>query len=285
MARRFHTKVFKRYEDMLESDIDAVIVCSENVNHRLHAVVAAQHEKHVMCEKPLATTMQDAEAIVEVFKRSGVKLMPAFPCRFHPAYKRLKETVAEGHLGRILAVKATNKGKCPWGWFVDRTLSGGGAVLDQTVNIMDMIRSMTGVEATRVYAEIDNRRFNKDFDDTGIVSVDFSNGMFATIDASWSLPDSSPFWGNVNMDVIGTDGTARMDIFAQKIDLIFDKPSRFTYEYWGDNVDMAMVASFVKSIAEDAPVEVTGDDGVKALHVALAAYESAGNGRTIDFTE
>ncbi|MEN6357389.1 MAG: Gfo/Idh/MocA family oxidoreductase [Armatimonadota bacterium] len=284
-AKQFGVKAFKNYQEMLASDIDAVVVCSENMNHRKHVVLAAQSEKHVLCEKPLAGTLQDAEAIVEVAKRSSIKLMTAFPCRFHPAYTRLKSAVSSGDLGKLLAIKATNQGKCPGGWFTDLALSGGGAVIDHTVHVLDLVRDMTGAEPARVYAEIDNRMLGKDFDDTGVLSIDFTNGMFVTIDASWSRPKSFPTWGNVNMDVTGTGGMASMQMFGQKIDRYSDDAGSHTYEYWGDNIDLAMVESFAKSILENTDVKVTGEDGVKALQVALAAYESAKTGKAVDLLE
>ncbi|MCE5322272.1 Gfo/Idh/MocA family oxidoreductase [bacterium] len=284
-AKRYGVKAFKNYDEMLASDIEAVVVCSENMNHRKHVVLAAQSEKHVLCEKPLAGTLHDAEAIVEVAKRSEIKLMTAFPCRFHPAYTRLKSAVDLGDLGDVLAIKATNQGKCPGGWFTDLKMSGGGAVIDHTVHLLDLMRDMTGAEPARVYAEIDNRMLGKDFDDTGVLSVDFTNGMFVTIDASWSRPKSFPTWGNVNMDVTGTNGTASMKMFGQKIDMFSDETGSHTYEYWGDNIDLVMVGAFAKSILDDTDVPVTGEDGVKALQVALAAYESAKTGKTVDLLE
>ncbi len=282
MGKLYGVKAFASYDDMLASDIDAVIVTSENANHRRHVVTAAQAEKHVMCEKPLSTTKQDAEAIVEVCKRSGVKLMTAFPCRYHPAFKRLKEAVFGGELGKLLAIKGTNQGMCPGGWFTDKKLSGGGAVIDHTVHLADLMRVLTGAEPARVYAEIDNRMFGQDFDDTGIISVDFTNNVFATIDCSWSRPKSYPTWGNVNMEVTGTAGTATMEMFAQKIDVFSDKTGRHSYAYWGDNADAGMVAAFARAVSGESEVEVTGEDGLKALEIALRAYDSAKQKETID---
>ncbi len=284
-AKRFGVKAFKTYDEMLATDIDGVIVTSENANHRRHVVVAAQANKHVMCEKPISVSMQDAEAMVEVAKRADIKLMTAFPCRYHPAFARLKQAVTGGELGRLLAIKSTNQGQCPGGWFTDTKLSGGGAVIDHTVHLVDLMRHMTGAEPERIYAEIDNRMYGGDFDDTGIISVDFSNGMFATIDASWSRPKSYPFWGNVNMEVIGTDGSARMEMLAQKIDMFSDDTKRHTYVYWGDNMDLGLVEAFARCIRDDTPPPVTGEDGLKALQVALTAYESAKKREMIDLTE
>lgn len=284
-AKEFGVKAFKSYEDMLASDVNAIVICSENMNHRKHVVLAAQSEKHVLCEKPLAGTLHDAEAIVEVAKRSGIQLMTAFPCRFHPAYISLKKAITAGEVGNILAIKGTNQGRCPGGWFTDLSLSGGGAIIDHTVHLMDLIRNMTNAEPTKVYAEISNRMYGKDFDDTGILTIDFNNGMFVTIDSSWSRPKSYPTWGNVNMDITGTAGTASMHMFDQKIDYFSDEKSNLTYQYWGDDMDMAMVTSFARSIHEGKNVEVTGEDGLAALRVALAAYESAKSGKPVDLMQ
>jgi len=284
IAKELGVKAFDSYEDLLATDAQGIIVCSENINHRRHVVVAAQHGKHVMCEKPLATTNEDAEAMVEVCRRAGVQLMTAFPCRFHPAFLELKKTVDAGTLGKVLAVKGTNQGQCPFGWFVEKKLSGGGAVIDHTVHVTDLLRAMSGAEPVRVYAEIDNRMFGKDFDDTGVLTIDFSNGMFATLDASWSRPKSFPTWGNVKMHVTGDAGVASMDMFGQNIEAFYDKTMSYKYENFGDNSDLALVASFARSVAENAPVAVTGEDGAKALAVALAAYESAKTGKPVELS-
>lgn len=282
MGKQLGVKAFASYQDMLAADIDAVIVCSENVNHRKHVVYAAQSEKHVMCEKPLATSREDADAIVEVCRRSQVKLMTAFPCRFHPAFLEIKQIVESGDIGKPLGIRATNQGMCPGGWFVDKKLSGGGAVMDHTVHVVDLMRCMLHAEPVRVYAEIDNRMFGGDYEDTGVISVDFSNGAFATIDASWSRPKSSPFWGNVKLYVAGSKGCADMDMFAQKIELLSEKTGKYNYEYWGDNTDLALVKSFAAGISGESKLEITGEDGAKALEVVVAAYESAATGRPVE---
>lgn len=286
MARTFGVKAFETYEDLLESDVDGIVVTSENANHRRHVAYAAQHEKHILCEKPLATTLEDAEAIVEVCRRSRVQLMTAFPCRFHPAFKRLQNAVQSGGLGRLLAIKGTNQGTYPGGWFGDAGLSGGGAVIDHTVHLADLMRHLTGAEAATVYAETGNRILGMDVEDTGIVTVEFTNGTIASIDCSWSRPRKSyPTWGNLNMDVTGSDGFARMVMFGQKIDFYSEKAGKLVYEYWGDNVGLALVESFARCIAEDVPVPVDGNDGLKATQIALAAYKSAKSGEVVNLME
>lgn len=285
MAKAFGVKAFDTYDDLLATDVDAIIVTSENVYHRRHAVTAAQHEKHVLCEKPLATTMEDAEAIVEVCRRSKVKLMTAFPCRFHPAFKRLKRSVKQGELGKLLAINGTNQGMCPGGWFVDKELSGGGSVIDHTVHLVDLMRVLTGAEAAKIYAETGNALLGYDVEDSGVITVEFTNRVFATIDCSWSRPKSYPTWGNLNMEVTGSDGVARMEMFAQNIEHYSNKQGKLVHQYWGDDVGLVLVDSFARSIAEDTPVEIDGHDGLRAVEVAIAAYKSAETGQMIDLTE
>ncbi len=286
MARTFGVKAFETYEDLLESDADGIIVTSENVNHRRHVAYAAQHEKHVLCEKPLAPTMEDAEAIVEVCRRSRVQLMTAFPCRFHPAYKRLKAAADAGAFGKVLAIKGTNQGTYPGGWFGDASLSGGGAVIDHTVHLADLMRDLIGAEAATVYAETSSRILGMDVEDTGVVSLEFTNGTIASIDCSWSRPRKSyPTWGNLNMDVTGSEGFARMTMFGQKIDYYSEKAGKLVYEYWGDNVGLALVESFVRCIATGDPVPVDGNDGLKATEIALAAYRSVKSGEVVNLLE
>ena len=285
MSELYGVRAFRTYDELLASEVEGLIVCSENANHRKHVAQAAQNDKHVMCEKPLAATKQDAEAIVEVCRRSQVKLQTAFPTRYHPAFKRLQGEVSSGRLGRILAIKATNQGKCPFGWFADPKLSGGGAVVDHTVHCVDLIRCLTGQEPTRVYAEIDNRMFGKEFDDCGILTVDFTNKILATIDCSWSRPKTAPTWGNLTMTVTGTEGVASMDMFRQSIDHFSDKNGTFTQDYWGANTDMELVASFANAIGSDLQPEISGTDGAKAVSVVAGAYESARTGQAIELAD
>lgn len=282
VAADLGVKAFNSYEEMLESDVDAVVVTSENINHRKHVEMAAAAGKHVMCEKPLATSVEDGNAMIKACRENGVQLMTAFPCRYHPAFKKLKEVVDAGDLGKIIAIKGTNQGQCPGSWFIDKSLAGGGAIIDHTVHVTDLIRALTGAEPVRVYAEISNKMFEKDFDDSGIISIDFDNGMFVTIDSSWSRPKSYPTWGNVNMDVTGTEGIASMEMFAQDIDVYSDKTMRHTWDYWGDNIDMGLVEAFAESIAKGTKVPITGEDGLNAVKVPLAAYKAVETGEPVD---
>ncbi len=129
------------YEELLASvPCDAVVVTSENAHHCSMVLAALASGKHVLCEKPLATTIADAQRMIEAAQRSGLVLMTAFPVRFSPAIAEAKNVIARGDLGRLLGAATSNHGSMPGGWFVYPELAGGGAVIDHTVHVADLLR-------------------------------------------------------------------------------------------------------------------------------------------------
>jgi len=275
-AGQFQAKYFADYKKLLSTDIQAVVVGSENSRHKELTVAAAQAGKHVLCEKPMATSIKDAREMIRACEANNVKLQIAFPCRYSPAARCVKQMLADNKLGKILAIKGTNHGRMPGGWFVEKGKSGGGAVIDHTVHVTDLMRWMLGKEVKRVYAEIDTRFHNLKIDDCAIITMDFDGGVFATLDPSWSRPNKSyPFWGDVTMKFIGTNGTLDLDLFNQKTTLYNEEQLKAAWTYWGDNIDFGLVKSFLDSIADNTPSPVSGYDGLKALEVAVAAYRSA----------
>ena len=195
-AIAYSTTYFETSEALLRQGLDGIIVTSENVYHRVFVEAAAKAGvRAILCEKPIATTIEDARAMIDACNVAGAKLAIAFPCRYSPAFQRLREQVQEQAIGDIIAIRGTNHGKMPGGWFIDKSLSGGGAVLDHTVHVADLNRRLLGVEAETVYAEIGNGFYHQDFDDTGFLNIRYSNGVFATLDTSWSRPENLSYLG------------------------------------------------------------------------------------------
>src|SRR5699024_5712377 len=116
---------------------DAIVVTSANAHHKDLVLEAARRGVHVLCEKPLATTVADAEAMVEACREAGVVLMTAFPIHFSPATQALRTAIADGSLGEVIGITGTNNGKLPASrdWFTDVDLAGGGSLVDHTVHI------------------------------------------------------------------------------------------------------------------------------------------------------
>ena len=276
-AEQFGTTFYASEGELLAQGLDGVVVASENTHHRrLVELAAAAGVKAVVCEKPLATTIEDARAMIDYCAARGVKLATAFPCRHSPAFKRLREQVQSGAAGEILAIRGTNRGTMPGGWFIDLPLSGGGAVIDHTVHVADLIWLLLGKDATEVHAEIGNGFYHQEFDDTGFLTISYDGGVFATLDTSWSRPKTYPTWGDVTLQVVGTGGVFELDLFGQQLEHYDDSIGRAAWPHWGSSLDGELVDGFLKLCAgEAAPDIATGEDGLRALAIALAAYRAA----------
>ncbi len=274
-AAQFNTSYYANYADLLNQDIDAVIVTSENAKHKEHVIAAAKAGKHVLCEKPISTNIRDAQEMIDACREHGVILQTAFPVRFNSAIIRAKQMIDEGKLGRILAIKGTNRGQNPGGWFIEPSLSGGGAVIDHTVHVVDVMRWFMGAEVKEVYAEIDSRLSDTPIDDCGILTMEFDNGVFATLDCSWNRNKQFPTWGDVTLDIVGSLGTLTIDAFNQKLNVYTDN-NGYKHHFWGDDMDAGLIRDFVNSVrAGKKEASITGEDGLRAVEVALAAYEAA----------
>jgi UDP-N-acetylglucosamine 3-dehydrogenase len=264
---------------------EAIVIASTNVDHRRYTEAAAKERVHVLCEKPLATTIEDAKAMIDACRSAGVQLGNALPVRGSPAVIALKEAIASGALGRIRAVRATNPGQYPGSWFGDKRLAGGGAAMDHTVHAADAIRWLLAEEFTRVHAELGSFIYGLDVEDCGVLTCDLAGGAFASIDCSWSRPQTFPTWGGVTLHVVGEKATVDIDVFRQALTHYDDTAGRTRLLGWGDDLTARMVAGFVDAILAGRPVPISGEDGLRALEVAIAAYRSSESGRPVAITD
>jgi predicted dehydrogenase len=223
--------------------------------------------------------------MIDACVRAGVRLGTAFPVRSSPAVIALREAIAAGQLGRILAVRATNPGQYPGLWFGDKKLAGGGAVMDHTVHAADAIRWLLGDEFTRVQAELGSYVYGLAVEDTGVLTLDLASGAFASIDCSWSRPKSFPTWGGVTFHVVGERATVDIDVFRQALTYYDDTAGRTRLVGWGDDLNAHMIGGFADAILAGKPVPIDGEAGLRALEVAVAAYRSAETKRPVDIAD
>lgn len=268
----------------LLSDSDAVIICAENRNHLRYIKEAAKHGKPILCEKPLSSDLETGYEISEVVQSSNVPFYLALPIRFVSSTQQARHAVTNGAIGRILAMQGTNHGSVPGGWFLDPSLSGGGAVADHVPHVVDLMRWISGQDVTEVYAEIQSGDFAPSIDDAAIVTMTWSDGTFSTLDPSWSrVSGMYPEWGDVTLEVVGTEGVVSVDAYAQKVDFYTDSAPNHRHVSYGDDADLHMVQEFVSCVRQGTPSNIlaTLKDGMHALRVAHAAYESARTGQPV----
>jgi predicted dehydrogenase len=274
-AAHYETAFHSELEALL-AECDALIIAAENANHHNLVLRAAAAGVHVLCEKPLATNAADALEMIAACKRANVTLGTAFPVRYSPAVRRLREIVRAGSLGQTLMVRATNRGTYPGGWFGDPALAGGGALMDHIVHVADLLRWIWGSEFRSVYAEAATRYYDLPVDDCGIVLITLENGVVVSLDPSWSRPAQSfPTWGDVTMEVTGTQGISAIDVFAQNIELFSNRHIRARLVAWGDDFDRLMISDWLAALRAGNPPPITGEDGLRAVELVQSAYQSA----------
>jgi predicted dehydrogenase len=282
-TERHHAFGYSSDNELIAAGVDLGIVCSPTNAHLPTVERMAAAGVHVLCEKPLATNAADAQRIVDVCANAGVLLMTAFPMRFSPSLATGAEWIRDGRIGEVLAITGTNRGHLPTDyapWFADPDLAGGGAVMDHTVHLADIMRWWLGNEPDEVYAET-NRILHPEVavETGGLVTLGFENGVFATIDCSWSRPDNYPTWGGLEIEVVGTEGVFTVDAFAQRFDVWSN--GKTSWVDWGSDTNQLMIDHFVGAVRGDHPLAVTGYDGLRATEVALAAYPSAERGQPV----
>ena len=277
-AERFAVPhVYTDYHQLLErDDIQAVSICTPNYLHAEQTIAAAKAGKHVLCEKPMAISLAEADAMIGAAEDATVQLMVGFTHRFHPFTQKARELIADGKIGRPYTVRCRFAHRGPytsWSamseWFFDSKRAGGGAVLDMGIHALDLIRFVLGAEIRSVSANLATLAHDIQDEDTAVMSLEFSNGSLGYIETGWhSWP------GPLGLEVYGSKGTIVVDYYT---------PLRlWTREAgWQELTDFpagggwpAEIKYFVDALRRGGDVVPNGYDGLISLRAALAAYDS-----------
>ena len=279
-------EIFESYDALLAQPLDAVIVSSENARHREHVELAAAKGLTILCEKPLATTGEDAAAMVEACHAAGARLMVAFPMRFSEPLSEVLELMHNGELGDIQACEGVNQGQLPRhrrSWFVDPVLAGGGAVTDHTVHLVDALRWMLDDEVVEVYAQANDFVGGEgmEVETSGLVMLTFSRGTVATVDCSWNRSMTYPTWGGLGMRFVALNAGAGVDASSQLLVSYDDAAGKVSAMDCSQSAYQAMLEHFVAAVRGDVALTPTGTDGLRAVEVVDAAYRSIREGQPV----
>lgn len=288
VAERFGTTHHTDLGELLDRDgLDAVVVCSATAEHRALVEAAASSGLHVLCEKPIATTVEDAVAMIDTCERHGVQLHVAFVCRFYPVVARVRDLIESGAIGDVIGMVGGNRGRPPLppqypSWITDTALAGGGSLIDHSVHVVDAMRHVTGREVTRVHAEVDDRFWQSGVDDMAALTIEFGGGAVASVDPSWSVPAGHPWSYDFFLRVVGTAGAISIDDTPEALRVSIAGEGMRLVPF-GVDIDAEMCAAFAASITAGELQRPCADgvDGLRALEVALAGYESAATGTTV----
>jgi predicted dehydrogenase len=290
MAGKF--KVGATYLDWRElvarPDLDAVSICTPNYLHAEMAVAAAEAGKHVLCEKPMAVTLDEAERIKAGAERAGVKLMVGFTHRYIAHNQKGKELLEAGVIGRPLVVRCRfahdgpyNSWSAKTDWFFNRKQAGGGALLDMGIHAIDLMRYFCG-DIVSVSGTVGNVKKQISVEDFALGTYAFKSGAIGYMEVGWSSLD-----GILGLEIYGTEGSLIIDyttplkVYTEKGTGVGPKgwiqPSGASGGGWS-----AEMAHFVECLREDKAPETGAAEGIEALRIALATYESAASGRRVE---
>ncbi len=259
-----------RWQDLADDGgVDAVVVGTPNALHAPQAIALLDAGKHVLIEKPMATTVAEAEAMLRAARRSGHALMVAHCWRFHTDVIRLRDRIRSGELGEPVRTRGygVHAGWGPSGWFVDPALSGGGALMDMGVHAIDTARFLLGDPGpTGVCATIGTRFAEGRYavDDDAILLITWSNGVHSVVESGWWQPHLSGL--EADTEVFGTRGYARVWDFVQ------GPPG---YEHCAQPMYSAQMGEFLGAIADGREPRPNGEDGMVVMRVVEEAYRQA----------
>jgi UDP-N-acetylglucosamine 3-dehydrogenase len=271
---------YTSYEDLVAAeDVEVVDVCLPTAFHKDLAVRAAAEGRHVILEKPIARTMQDAQEILEAFSGDGPRLFVGHVVRFFPEYVGIKEKIDAGDLGTVGVVRTSRRSPFLFGWndwYADWRVSGG-VLLDLVIHDFDFLRWTLG-DVERVYARgMLGREYNRL--DYALVTLRFQGGAIAHIEGHWGY--QGPF--NYSIEVAGSDALLTLDSTEPApLELVGGAaPGGSPDLAAGKNPYEKELEHFIHCIATgDEPVVQPGD-ACEALRIGLAATESVLTGEPV----
>lgn len=302
LAEQYGGVAYDSIEALLAADVDAVSVCVANAYHAQASIQALKAGKHVLCEKPMATTPEDCEAMVAAAKAAGKFLMIGQNQRLAKAHVKAREIIASGEMGRVITFEThfAHPGPEGWtgvrdSWFFDKKVASFGVMADLGVHKTDLIHYLTGKKIVRTSAVL--ATLNKTFSDGRPITVDdnayaiytMEDGVVGTMHVSWTN------YGNENNStkMYMEGGVLRMyddpkyslivekrdgEVIPYELDLLTSNKEQTT----GGRTSTGVIDAFVESIITNTPPAISGESAMHAMKVVFANEQSAQLGKAVD---
>lgn len=278
-------KKYTDYNEMLkEEDIDAVAIATESGYHAKHTIDCLNSGKHVLVEKPMALSIEDADEMIKIAKEKGLKLGVCHQNRFNPPIQKLRRAIDEGRFGKIVNGTA----RILWNrnddyykqasWRGTRELDGG-TLMNQCIHNIDLLQWMMGSEVERIHAERDTFLRNIEMEDFGAILIRFKNGSIGIVEGSAcvypkNLEETLSIFGEKGTVVIG--GLAVNEIetwkFADEKDYDKEDVSSQVDSVYGKG-HTPLYKDFIDAINYDREPYISGEEGKKPVEIILKAYK------------
>lgn len=283
--KNINVKTYTDYKKMLENEkLDVVTIATESGYHAKHAIDCINKNTHVLVEKPMALSVQDAHNMIYLAKENNKKICVSHQNRFNPPIQKLRRAVEEGRFGKIMNGTARILWTRDDNYYKQASWRGtkeldGGTLMNQCIHNIDLLQWMMGSEVERIHAETNTFLRNIEMEDFGAILIRFKNGSIGIVEGSAcvypkNLEETLSIFGEKGTVVIG--GLAVNEIktwdFADERD--YDKEN---YVKEVDNVygsgHTPLYKDFIDAINEDREPLINGEEGKKAMEIVLKAYE------------
>ncbi len=261
-----------------DTDIQAVIICSSTDTHSSFIIQSALAGKHIFCEKPIDQKITEIDRVLTAVEKAGVKLQIGFNRRFDANYKKVREMIFTGNIGKPEILRITSRDPAPPP--ISYIKSSGGIFMDMTIHDFDMARFLMGCEVKEVFTAggvmVDKQIGEAGDIDTAIITLFFENGAIGTIDNS----RRAVYGYDQRVEAFGSEGMVSIGNNLSDTHMVFradgvssSKPLYFFLERYLDSYAQEII-EFVDAVRNNTPTPVTGMDGRKPVLIAEAAKKS-----------
>lgn len=286
VSQKFDVKGYASWREMLDTEeLDAAIVAVPTRGHLEVAQGALAHGLHVLVEKPIASNLSEGRALIDSAAKSKRLLAVGHVERFNPAVRELRRRMAAGDIGRVFKVEAQRLGPFP------ERVRDVGVVIDLATHDLDVMRMVLASEVERLHAETE-QRIHTEHEDMLNALLRFENGVVGVLQVNWLTPTKIR-----RFSVLGEGGLLQVDYLLQQLTqfknadaAVMDGARQLEGVSEGEVIQHAVskgeplrleLESFVKAVRGDGSIEVAGEDGLRALHLAQALVTSGQEGRTL----
>jgi predicted dehydrogenase len=272
-------------EQVLNLDVDVVSVCTPPRTHADLAVRALEAGRHVLCEKPVAASLDDARRVLRAAEATDRIAMVGHVTRFEPDHRAARELVSSGHVGEVAMVVHSMTTSLP-GWseggWLTRVEESGGPLLDLSVHSFDYLAWVIGSPAVRVHAvAADSPAGPATYT---LATVRYANGAMAQVEASWAHPAPRGFKAVV--EIVGKEGRISWDYDSINGGAVYRDGGEVSWlDPLGERGFAREVAAFTDAVRRGGPSPVPVRDGYEATRTALAALHSLRTGEPVDLQE
>lgn len=295
IAVNFRAPVFWEIEKLLSHpEIDVICVCNESGLHGATIAKIAKAGKHILCEKPLETTVEKIDRIAEVVKSTGIQLACVFQNRENPEYKKLKTFVESGSLGKILLCQTSINWYRPptyyeGSWRGTKALDGGAALINQGIHTIDLMLDLMG-EVALVSGLVDTLHHQIEGEDLAVAALKFKSGALGTLSGGTALfpgePESITIYGTLGNVVFrgGKIVSSTVSSIHKALTASDEDPGSGASDPMAitDQFHIAAIEDFMDAIRHDRVPKVNIDEAKKSVALINAIYQSKGNGAKLN---